>query len=64
VSQRPAVNNRRPAFNTGALWDKRGKIKMAQNLKELFFYYTDVTLAIDEIPGGASPGPDGVPHVW
>ena len=26
-----------------------------------FFDYTDITLAIEDIPSGASPGPDGVP---
>ena len=26
-----------------------------------FFNYTDITLAIEDIPSGTSPGPDGVP---
>ena len=32
-----------------------------QKLEDIFFDYTDVTLAIENISCGASPGPDGVP---
>ena len=32
-----------------------------QELDGVFFDFTDVTLAIENIPNGASPGPDGVP---
>ena len=30
-------------------------------IENSYFDYTDVTLAIEDIPSGASPGPDGVP---
>ena len=33
----------------------------SQKLEEIFFDYSDVMLAIEDIPNGASPGPDGVP---
>ena len=36
-------------------------IRKKQELDGVFFDFTDVTLAIENIPNGASPGPDGVP---
>ena len=36
-------------------------VQKSLELDGVFFDFTDVTLAIDSIPHGASPGPDGVP---
>ena len=33
-------------------------------IENSFFDYDYVTLAIEDIPNSASPGPDGVPPIW
>ena len=40
---------------------EEGQNENGQKLEGAFFDIMDVTLAIDEIPSGACPGPDGVP---
>ena len=40
---------------------RKAEQEKTESLEGVFFYFTDVILAINDIPNGASPGPDGVP---